>query len=300
VVRGIDPTHVLRAERVLPNLENPYNEDPMTTSDTGRFYDLRGDLALRSDDPSYGSNKMPLHVAEPYRYVEGLLSKLRERGASRLLDICCGTGVHSIYPAKVGYTVMGVDISPKSIMAARQLAALNEVSDTCQFEVQDAIDRLSSQEQFDVILISGSWYYLPRDQTLELVSQRLTAGGHFICIETYGGNQMMKLYRHARARLRRDRDQETLRNLLGVDEIRYVAGHFENAAVTFFDCSTLFGVFLGRRTLAASYHRLSKHLDDFLLNRLNLRGLAFKFVIDAAKATAPPENPKRPSTGSLA
>src|SRR5438445_12982900 len=118
----------------------------MTSTETSRFYDVRGRQALRGDDPSYGSSKMPRHVAEPYLYVERLLKELRTRGASRLLDLCCGTGLHSIYPARLGYTVTGVDISPKSIMAARQLAALNDVSERCEFEIQDATDRLRMPE----------------------------------------------------------------------------------------------------------------------------------------------------------
>jgi len=269
----------------------------MTNTDTSGFYDVRGRKALRGDDPSYGSRKMPRHVAEPYLYVERLLKELRARGASRLLDLCCGTGLHSIYPAKLGYAVAGVDISPKSIRAARQLAALNGVSERCEFEVQDANDRLRMPEQFDVILISGSLYYFPVAQTLELLSQRLTAGGHFICVETNGDNQIMNVYRLVRARLRRDRDRRVLTNLLGLYEIGQVERQFQNAVVTFFDCSTLLGVFLGRRTILGTYyHRLSRRLDAFLLNRLKLRRLAFKFVIDASQVGALPEKSITPTT----
>src|SRR5207253_4786883 len=66
------------------------------------FYDLRGIADLRSKDSSFGSGRLPVHVSEPYRYAEWLLTRLAQTGASRLLDLCCGTGVHSIYPAKLG------------------------------------------------------------------------------------------------------------------------------------------------------------------------------------------------------
>ena len=53
--------------------------------------------------------------AKPYAaeagYLHGLLQRFSERPVRRLLDIACGTGSHAIELERLGYEVVGSDIS---------------------------------------------------------------------------------------------------------------------------------------------------------------------------------------------
>src|SRR5262245_12964862 len=64
--------------------------------------------------------QLPWHRDEP----PGLLVRaVQQRGRpGKALDLGCGTGVFSIYLAKQGYEVTGIDLVPKAIDWARERA----------------------------------------------------------------------------------------------------------------------------------------------------------------------------------
>jgi len=95
--------------------------------------------------------------------------------------------------------------------------------------------------------------------------------------------------RRLRAASRKDRDREAITNLLGLREIRMVRKVFTSASVTFFDCATLPGIVFARSgPVSKRYHQAAQQADRILLNKLSLRWLAFKFVIDAIKLGSEP------------
>lgn len=55
----------------------------------------------------------------------------------RALDLACGTGQASVWLAVRGLDVLGVDVSPVAVAAARDLAARHGVASRCRFEVFD-------------------------------------------------------------------------------------------------------------------------------------------------------------------
>jgi SAM-dependent methyltransferase len=55
----------------------------------------------------------------------------------RILDICCGIGRHSVELTKLGYKVVGVDLSPAHIERANELAKKRGVSRRTRFLVGD-------------------------------------------------------------------------------------------------------------------------------------------------------------------
>ncbi len=247
-------------------------------------YDRRAENALAdADAATYGSQRMPLHVSAPYRFAEARLRQYRAAGATSLLDLCCGVGVHSVAAASLGFSVTGVDISPGSIEAARWLAEVNGLADRCRFEVNDGIRFLAVDgERFDCILISGSLYYLDLASVCRTVPLRLLPGGHFLAIETNGGNRLMAVARRIRAALRGDRDRQTLERLLGTSQLADLAAVFPASRLTLFDCLTLFGVFLrpfpGR--LRASYQGSAARADRRLLKHDWARSIAFKWIFE--------------------
>ena len=89
--------------------------------------------------------------------ARGLASLLEARGVgtgSAVLDLNCGIGRHAIHLAKLGYTVVGVDISPRYVERGRELAAEHGVANSSEFLVLDArrIGEALSGRQFDAVI----------------------------------------------------------------------------------------------------------------------------------------------------
>ncbi len=70
----------------------------------------------------------------------------------RALDLACGAGVFSVWLARRGLQVRGVDVSPVAIDRARDIAARNGVGDICRFDVVDLDDGLPAGPPVDVLV----------------------------------------------------------------------------------------------------------------------------------------------------
>lgn len=116
--------------------------------------------------------------------VDFLLEELMLEPKSRILDIGCGTGRHSIELAKRGYKVTGLDLSSGMLSKAKEAADSANV----QVEwVQADATRFSFPEKFDaaICLCEGSFGLLgndddPIDQPLSIlrnIADSLKSGG---------------------------------------------------------------------------------------------------------------------------
>lgn len=81
---------------------------------------------------------------EAKRFVSNLVEKLNLQPGTRVLDLACGKGRHSITLNKKGLDVLGVDLSSSSIQAAK-----NFENEQLHFAVHDMREALN--EQFEVI-----------------------------------------------------------------------------------------------------------------------------------------------------
>ena len=61
-------------------------------------------------------------TAEAQEFIDNVLNYLDPKPQSRILDLACGKGRHSIYLNKKGYDVVGVDLSQNSIDEANKAA----------------------------------------------------------------------------------------------------------------------------------------------------------------------------------
>jgi 2-polyprenyl-3-methyl-5-hydroxy-6-metoxy-1,4-benzoquinol methylase len=90
--------------------------------------------------------------------VNGLVRILEEFKVpkhSRILDVSCGIGRHSIPLAEKGYNVLGLDLSPLFIAKAEATAKARKVDSRAEFRVADAREIasvLQREEPFNVIL----------------------------------------------------------------------------------------------------------------------------------------------------
>jgi SAM-dependent methyltransferase len=75
-------------------------------------------------------------------------------------DVGCGSG--RFVPALVkrgAASVVGVDISPNMIALSRKLAALEQVTDRCEFFESDVLD-WNTEKKFDLVIAIGFWDYI--------------------------------------------------------------------------------------------------------------------------------------------
>jgi O-methyltransferase/aklanonic acid methyltransferase len=110
----------------------------------------------------------------------------------RLLDIGCGAGREALGFARLGFRVVGIDIAPAMIEAARANAAREGLA--VAFRVQSATELDEPPGSFDGAFWGGSYQHIPgrllRVETLRRIRRALTPDGVLILgIVAYRGTR---------------------------------------------------------------------------------------------------------------
>jgi SAM-dependent methyltransferase len=93
--------------------------------------------------------------------------------SGKALDLACGRGLGSVWLARRGLSVVGLDISSVAITQARDLARRSGVDERCRFDVVDLDEGLPPGARVDVILCHKFW-----DRRLDRgIIERLAPGG---------------------------------------------------------------------------------------------------------------------------
>lgn len=123
-------------------------------------------------------------------FMDQLINYLAPAAGSRLLDLACGKGRHSIYLAKKGYDVVGVDLSLESIAHAQQFE-----HDHLHFATHDMRHPLDLPA-FDYVLnLFTSFGYFPTEaehlQTLRAMRQSLKDANSRLVIDFFNAPQVI-------------------------------------------------------------------------------------------------------------
>jgi 2-polyprenyl-3-methyl-5-hydroxy-6-metoxy-1,4-benzoquinol methylase len=106
----------------------------------------------------------------------------------RILDVGCGGGREAVGFARLGYEVVGIDVAPRMIAAARRSAARLGVD--VDFRVASVTEVDASGECFDAVFFAGSLHHLPgrelRIRTLRRIAITLKPDGVLIVMVHYG------------------------------------------------------------------------------------------------------------------
>lgn len=114
------------------------------------------------DTPYYHILYKDRDYTEAQLFMDNITQYLNLPENSRILDLACGKGRHSVYLNQLGYDVTGADLSGNSIAKALKMA-----NDTLHFEVHDM--RLPFEQKFDAIfnLFTSFGYFESDDDNLE-------------------------------------------------------------------------------------------------------------------------------------
>jgi len=94
--------------------------------------------------------ELPWHSEGPATFLVDAVS--RRKAPGKALDLGCGTGVFSVYLAKHGYEVTGLDFIPKALEMAAERAKVENANVT--WVLADLL-YWKTVDQFDLILDSG-------------------------------------------------------------------------------------------------------------------------------------------------
>ena len=130
----------------------------------------------------FGHHKSPDYLME-MAAVFHLLPRL----PARVLDVGCGTGWTSVFLARRGYDVVGVDIAPDMIRLAEERREFDQVQNL-EFQVSD-YESMPFEAEFDAALFYDALHHAENEEAaLRAVFRALKPGGVCICSEPGTGH----------------------------------------------------------------------------------------------------------------
>jgi len=157
----------------------------------------------------------------------------------RVLVYCCGDGGLSIFLAKNGAKVTGIDISSEFIKNAKEKAAHEGVERNASFLVMDAENLDFEDNYFDIVVCSVALHHLDiRIAYIEL-ARILKTCGEIICDEPLAYNPIIRFYRKMTPHLRTKWEIE---HILTKSSIELAKKYFGNVETRFFHLATLTAV----------------------------------------------------------
>jgi SAM-dependent methyltransferase len=127
--------------------------------------------------------RLPWHRDAPSRLLTSAVASRQGRG--RVLDVGCGAGTFSVFLAKQGMDVTGIDIFPEATAMAQRLAARHNVD----VKLIDAdLFGYVPERRFDLVLDSGCLHSLVGGNVATYKAQLLrwlVPGGDFV-LEHWG------------------------------------------------------------------------------------------------------------------
>lgn len=134
------------------------------------------------DSPLYEKLYANRDEEEAAQLIALLEETLSLKKCSKILDLGCGRGRHSINLTEKGYQVTGIDLSEQAISTAREKARALGM-DEIQFKVRDMRDPLP--ETFDAVVnLFTTFGYFESDtenaRVFDSVRQMLVPGGIFV------------------------------------------------------------------------------------------------------------------------
>jgi len=230
-----------------------------------RFSDDQG----RPADRFYAINK----ASDGFYKAE--LAKLA--AGSEVLDYGCGEGAYAaIEAARLGHSVMAIDLSPVAIEHARRDAERAGVAQNIDFRVMNAEALDVAADAFDFVCGLGVIHHLDLDASLREVARVMRPSARALFIEPLGHNPVINLYR------RRTPEQRTVdEHPLLMDDLSIVRAHFAQVDETYFHLLGLLALpMVGRRRFDQVLDRLDAL--DRVAFRTGLRRYAWMIALRLA------------------
>lgn len=129
--------------------------------------------------------------------MDEVLALVRQRPGLRLLEVGCGCGTESLWLARHGADVLGIDVRSDRIETAKRRAEVMAQHlgrpVTAAFRRAGVLDVAGSAD-YDVIWMEQAFHHLePRDAVVRHLAQLLKPGGSLVISEANGWNPLLQL-----------------------------------------------------------------------------------------------------------
>ena len=172
----------------------------------------------------------------PYVFGEEILRHNCQN--KKVLDYGCGMGSYSIFLAKHGGEVVGIDISDVSIEIAKERAIREGVAKQTSFLVMNCEALEFDDDSFDIVFNSGTLSYLDLPKALWEIARVLKPDGIFLGIDTLGHNPLLNLRRKIKRR-QNLRSQWAVDHILRMSDLEMTGSYFGKAEFKFFNLVTV-------------------------------------------------------------
>jgi SAM-dependent methyltransferase len=133
--------------------------------------------------------KVPYTQLPALSYLPRIPEQLKKHGATRVLDLGCGSGWLSVYLARQGFEVVGIDVSAQAINLANTWALQEDLK--IAFTVGDIANLPYADNSFDAVVANSIFEHFPLDVARVMASKIhdiLNKDGLFIgCFDEVGG-----------------------------------------------------------------------------------------------------------------
>lgn len=103
----------------------------------------------------------------------------------RILEIGCGNGEISVWLARNGVEIYGIDISDESITFAKKRSVENGTDAKTHFSVSPAEETEFTENFFDTVFINVSLHHLEIDKAVHEIKRILKPQGRFVAVEPF-------------------------------------------------------------------------------------------------------------------
>ena len=139
-------------------------------------------------DKAWKMVKVPYTQMPDLPYLTSIPEGLRNASARRVLDLGCGSGWLSIFLARQGFYVNGIDLAAHAIELARQWSDQEGLD--VEFDIGDIVDLPYPEGSFDAVVANSIFEHLTADLarlTLARLKSILLPGGAFFgCFDKVG------------------------------------------------------------------------------------------------------------------
>jgi hypothetical protein len=148
------------------------------------------------------------------------------------LDYGCGAAEGGVYLAKLGATVVGMDVSPGQLDNAKKLAAHHGVKIETRLVQTDRLP--ADDNEFDLVYGNGVLHHVPLHLAYPELARVMTANGTGCFIEPLPYNPVIDVYRKMATKVRTVDEQP-----LSLQDVERLGEHFHEVDHKEFWLSTL-------------------------------------------------------------